>query len=801
MQYRKPRRRQNRTKTIIFTGGLNDIVTNLELKEGELYQVRNYQEIDSPYHGYASIAGYERFDGKTPPSETDLVVIPDDGNDDNTIFLMEAPTGSVDISEVGNTVANLGVTVIPLFTKFDGGTFEYSNDGHQRITQIIGAAFNSGFSTAFDVGPTSGQGSKGDWTIDIQLRPKVRTQREYILERPGAFRLSIDPQGYLKFEVSSTPAYLYDFSIDQVNRAISTAVYTHVSIVARDKVMRMALDGIPLDDALGDILEAPYDDMYETTADVWVGTDYQVTSSYNGYLDELRFSNVARWYEAFKPPELRYSDPGYEEINYYDKDREDQRATIGEVPGSGPCTGVHVYQGEVYALRDSVDGLSAALWRAKRVYSGDDIDDASSGWELIDNTFNPGGRLDAENWRFSGSFADKQVMCMVDGVSLPRIYDKNTETMYLFDGVESAGIPDRQDPPRYAHICSVFDNRFVMGYHENDIVLSSKTDPRDFTGGYGDQLLIGDDITNFQELPGEALGIFCRNSAKVLTKIQVPTTSAATPDFTFKVENFSREAGAMPWSAERVLDKILYADDRGIVDFKAVDTFGDFTAASVTKKLNRIYLAKRLQITTALVNKETNQYRLFFDDNTSLWLTFLKDKFKGGTFIEYNTPVLIATDGEDPDGNIWKFFCSNDGFIRQMDSGTSFDGDEIRTELFTSYYHYSTPRDWKTFRRMDFEITASRGTQFAVRPVFNYDAANMPDTLWWTPTTSGFGGIWGLDDWGEFTWGGAAIQKGVHYVRGVGTNMSIEMRTQSKYLAQHVIHNVIIDYEVNDKQQ
>ena len=167
----------------------------------------------------------------------------------------------------------------------------------------------------------------------------------------------------------------------------------------------------------------------------------------------------------------------------------------------------------------------------------------------------------------------------------------------------------------------------------------------------------------------------------------------------------------------------------------------------------------------------------------------------------YLHPVLVATEGEDLNGDIMKFFGSDDGYVYEMDSGTSFDGEVIDTEMFTAYYHYASPRHWKQFIRMIFEITADRGTEFAVRPVFDYDSSDFPETKWWNPLLKGFSGRWGIDDWGNFVWGGAEIQRAIHYVRGVGTNMSIEMRTSSKYVRQHIVHNAIVDFEQYDLQE
>ena len=61
-----------RNKTIMFTGGLNEEAAKLQLKPGELQDVLNYHEIAGPYSGYASLEGYERYDGQEAPSDVAL---------------------------------------------------------------------------------------------------------------------------------------------------------------------------------------------------------------------------------------------------------------------------------------------------------------------------------------------------------------------------------------------------------------------------------------------------------------------------------------------------------------------------------------------------------------------------------------------------------------------------------------------------------------------------------------------------------------------------------------------------------
>ena len=115
-----------------------------------------------------------------------------------------------------------------------------------------------------------------------------------------------------------------------------------------------------------------------------------------------------------------------------------------------------------------------------------------------------------------------------------------------------------------------------------------------------------------------------------------------------------------------------------------------------------------------------------------------------------------------------------------MDSGTSFNGDLIDTFLYTAFYSYGTARQWKTFYGCVFEATAQRATKFNIRPVFDYDSAKFPDTLWWEHMDQGIGGLWDVDYYGTFAWGEGVISRIPVYIRGYATNMSLEIRTQSK---------------------
>jgi hypothetical protein len=138
-----------------------------------------------------------------------------------------------------------------------------------------------------------------------------------------------------------------------------------------------------------------------------------------------------------------------------------------------------------------------------------------------------------------------------------------------------------------------------------------------------------------------------------------------------------------------------------------------------------------------------------------------------------------------------------------MDSGTSFDGVAILCRLSTAYYHYGSPRMYKTFKRATAEIAGESGQQFLMKVDFDYNELGSPRTLWFEPEiyTGNGGAIYGTGIWGLMKYGLAAIANRVPvYIIGVGTNMSYKIVSQETYRRQHIIQNFITDYEMNSRR-
>ena len=63
-----------KTEVIPFDGGLNESVSSLEMKPGELILCKNYYITEGSTGGYVSLSGYERFDGQPAPSSIPIGV-------------------------------------------------------------------------------------------------------------------------------------------------------------------------------------------------------------------------------------------------------------------------------------------------------------------------------------------------------------------------------------------------------------------------------------------------------------------------------------------------------------------------------------------------------------------------------------------------------------------------------------------------------------------------------------------------------------------------------------------------------
>lgn len=477
----------------------------------------------------------------------------------------------------------------------------------------------------------------------------------------------------------------------------------------------------------------------------------------------------------------------------YDQAREAVRIAINTVGTvgttcTGPVTGVHLYNDILYAWRNNTAQNATKMFKA-----------SGSSWVEIDLSTAPmtqNATVKAINGQFSSYNTNLEVMAWVDGVT-NGFWLYNGTTVTYNDNTSSGGYLPNAAPTNLG----IWRNRLFIIYPNGHILFSVAGDPTDFdtSTGYAGEIYLGENCTDIEEAPEGTLALFTKDSIKLLYY------GSVADDFIFKLDTYSNSVGAKEGTAKSILGQIYFADAQGLCSLSAVQTYGDFGAKNISKKIQQSYTAARDNIQFSIADIGTGRYYLFYTDaahggTSGLVFTFKGQRLKGSCKVIYPEVMSSITEARYNNGNRDYFFGTNTGYVMKMFSGTSFDGQAIESYFTTSYYHYKSPRLWKFFHRLKFEASSASNFNGNIRSRFNYSESSMPKTVSETFDVYGNPGYWGDDYWGQFYWATSAIGGSMYYFTGYGTNMSITVRTSSKYKPIHTIHNFTVDYSIQSTQ-
>jgi len=381
---------------------------------------------------------------------------------------------------------------------------------------------------------------------------------------------------------------------------------------------------------------------------------------------------------------------------------------------------------------------------------------------------------------------------IIENVSINGIYNGSTVDIIT----TSDGLPAGE----YPQDIGIFQNRLFLVYPGGHILFSEVGNPEgwDTSIGYAGEIYLGDEITGLEVIKG-VLVIFTRDNISLLSY------GSSSNEWIFKLDEFSNNLGAIQGSSVALLGNVYFGDDRGIAKIGPAPNFDGFVSDIIGQKVEDLYRENRGALSGAAADRDSNRYYLFYTyggTTSALVTTFDNFKVKGITAIELDVQLTCVVGDTFSDGSAKIFFGATDGYVYELNSGTSFDGNEIETKLQTSYFNYGTPRNWKWFERISFEIDCSAETEFTIGKSFDYSSSDLVKPGSHTVTVQGGSVTWGSGIvWGSFIWGGGKLGKCVDYIQGYGTNMSIVVTTSSKYNGQHTIYNAIVDYQVHSIRQ
>lgn len=541
------------------------------------------------------------------------------------------------------------------------------------------------------------------------------------------------------------------------------------------------------------------------------------------------------------------SGDGLEDAQYRALAADDYRADIQAVPGSGNVLGVALYKGVVYAWRNVLLGGAAEMYKSSSTgwtkvdlgyelkFDGGKSPGIADGNTVVGGTSGATGivkRVVIESGTFAGNDAKgRLIFAVITGtfqdnehllVGASHVADADGtqaaitlaaggryETVvanfgggvanFKLYGVDGKNRAFEFDGTTYVPINTgmAVDTPEHIAFHKQHLFLtfgaslqfSGLGEPYQWSPLLGaGELAMNAQITNLLPLPGDqssgALGVYTRTDTSVLY---------GTDSNSFQLSMFNTGTGALAYTAQN-MDQAYVLDDRGIMSLGTSLNFGNFLPASLTMNL-RPFIEQRLtKACASTVNRTKGQYRVFFNDGTAVYMTLNNGKLMGSMPVQYLRPALCATEGELSDGTAVAFFGSNDGFVYQFDSGTSFDGVSIAANLNLVYNSTKSPRILKRYRKASVELTGDSYCEigFAYDLAYRSTALTQPDEQ--TYSNDLRSAYWDDMIWDNFVWDGKDISPSEIEVTGTAENMAIRISSVSALFQPFTVNNIILHY-------
>lgn len=394
-------------------------------------------------------------------------------------------------------------------------------------------------------------------------------------------------------------------------------------------------------------------------------------------------------------------------------------------------------------------------------------------------TLLPNGRYEFLNENFYGSTATRR-MYGCDGVN----------KAFEFDGTTYCPVTTGMTDDAPIHITE-FKKHLFLAFRKGSVQHAAPGEPLVWAVIVGPtEIGTGDEITGFAPVPGDVLAIFNRNQTYLLYGTSVL-------DWNLKLH--AEDSGAIEWSVQPI-GAPRYIDDRGMTSLDAVQAFGDFTASTFSQKIQPLLDARlRYSSVTASIRVRTkDQYRVFFADGTGVIAKF-RPKAIEFTRINFGVVVRCACSVEDTSGREVLLFGSDDGYVYEMDSGTSFDGSEIVGYLRLPFGHLKSPQQNKHYLKAVLDIDAPGSTNLDFTHELNYGNPDTPLGATQGLNVQSGGGQWGSAVWSEFVWGAQVVGTAEGYIDGDGVNLGMLIRSASTYDRSHTINGVNLHYSMRGR--
>lgn len=747
------------TQYFPFNGGLDQVTPPIQMPNGELRYGVNVEI--GVRGGYSTVAGYERYSGQTRPSTATYALL--------TVAL----TGTVN---VGDVVTNTGATVFGTVIAIPSSTVLVLTN----ITGVFSAgAIKVGATTVGTAAGSQSPGAASTPALDAAYTAlAANVYRAFIQQVPGSGRILGVHQynGHVyafRNNALGTGAAMYQ---DSTAGWVLVPLGREISFAQRQSVVTItiATPGVVTWNAHG--LTAGQQVKFSTTGALPTGLTPAVTYFVLApTLNTFQLSATA----------------GGAAIN-----------TTGTQSGvhTAYLTAVEIMDGDTITgatsgataiarrvlLRDSTWGENPVgsivftsvtgtfITGEALVVTGTARVSASSADVAI--TLLPNGRYEFRNWNFGGQSGTLR-MYGVDGIN----------PGFEFDGAVYAPIHSGVTPDAPLHM-EIHKNALFYSFGAS-LQFSGPGTPYSFSPIFGaGEIACGDDVTGLLSLPGSEAG-----GAMAVKSINRTFVLYGNDEDDFNLVPYNYELGAEAYTMQLVNDVVSF-DAQGLSTLATTQRFGNFISAIVSDKITPFMNGKVGTASASCIVRRKNQYRIFFADGDAVFVSYQGNKMLGMTTMTFPHDVTCISSLEGASAREEIYFGSTDGYVRQAEIGTSFDGMGINWLAHLTYNHFNSPRLLKTYRKAALEVTGTGYAEFNMSSSLGYGSVEFAQSISQSLASSLASSFWDTFVWDSFMWDGQSLAPAEGDLYGTAENISLLFSGYSDAFQPITLNSAILHY-------
>lgn len=755
-------------------GGLDQLTPGWKAPPGSLRDAENYEI--AVQGGYQDIAGYERFDGRTSPSDAAYAIL--ELTISGSFSVGDTITGvtSSATAEVAAVDTTTGANDYLVITKISG-TFDVGGEDLQvsaatqgtslggatvdgASTQSLHAQYKNAAADIYrdDIEAVPGTGSiLGVWMLnDIKYAFRNHTSWGSV-NLTGGGSGSVDGITVNGVEIMSGAV---SFDTDLATTATAVAANINANTSSPNYTAN----------AVGTLIRirALVENTFAVVSSTTTITTTDVNMSGHGSGAEMYKNSASGWTLVPLGFELSFTSGGTTAIAEGD-------TITGATSGATAVITRVILESGTWAGGDAAGRLIFAsqtgTFQAENLNVGASTNLATIAADSSAITLLPDGRYEFVNSNFGFSAGDEERVYGCDRVNRG----------FEFDGTVFAPIDTGMTTDTPNHVI-VHKNHlffaFVGSAQHSGIGTPYIWSP---VSGAA-ELATGDTITAFAVEPGStgdnaALAIYNENSIHILY-------GSSSSDW--NLVRFRDEVGAFAHTVQ-LLSSTLFFGDRGISDLRTAQEFGNFQYATHSRKIQDFINTKKTLSSASCIARDKNQYRVFFSDGTALYTTINdQGQIAGMMPIAFDDEVECVFSLEANDGSEVMMFGSDNGFVYELDKGTSFDGANITAYLKTQWDYARSLRWLKNYLTATLEGAGTGYAEFQINAELGYATTRrvQPGPVTQVMSLTDVGNWDGGGSWdGGGVWDGGALKPVTYKMRGSSENCSFTIQKDSDYFS------------------